>query len=148
MDVQLSSAAFALLVTLLMLNSALRQCSAAAAALVAFKAPQHASAEIKVDPSRKPAVGASVRIANHIGTIEQYDKSAQLYNIRMPGGESKWFGEHEFGFEHTLLGAKVGDAIPNVNLDEDTPANKVNIAEFCAGRKVVIVGVVGAFTPG
>lgn len=31
---------------------------------------------------------------------------------------------------------------------EDSPANKVNIAELCAGKKVVIFAVPGAFTPG
>eukprot|EP00995_Heteronema_vittatum_P007839 NODE_2997_length_717_cov_205.959581_g2114_i0.p1 GENE.NODE_2997_length_717_cov_205.959581_g2114_i0~~NODE_2997_length_717_cov_205.959581_g2114_i0.p1 ORF type:complete len:197 (+),score=90.65 NODE_2997_length_717_cov_205.959581_g2114_i0:60-593(+) len=43
---------------------------------------------------------------------------------------------------------KAGDSIPSVQLDEATPATKVNIADLCKGKKVVIFGVPGAFTPG
>jgi len=43
---------------------------------------------------------------------------------------------------------KVGDQLPSVELFEDSPGNKVNIAELAAGKKVVIFGVPGAFTPG
>jgi len=42
---------------------------------------------------------------------------------------------------------KVGDSIPSVDLFEGTPGNKVNIAELGKGKKIVIVGVPGAFTP-
>ena len=31
---------------------------------------------------------------------------------------------------------------------EDSPANKVNIADLCAGKKVILFAVPGAFTPG
>lgn len=40
---------------------------------------------------------------------------------------------------------KVGDAIPNVDLVEDSPGNKVNIAKELTG-KGVIVGVPAAFS--
>jgi len=43
---------------------------------------------------------------------------------------------------------KVGDKIPSVDLFEDSPANKVNIADLCANKKVVLLAVPGAFTPG
>jgi len=43
---------------------------------------------------------------------------------------------------------KVGDKIPSVELFENTPAEKVNMSDFCSGKKVVIFGVPGAFTPG
>jgi len=42
----------------------------------------------------------------------------------------------------------VGDAIPSVDLFENNPGTKVNIADLCKGKKVVIFGVPGAFTPG
>ena len=59
----------------------------------------------------------------------------------------------------------VGDKVPSVELFENSPGNKVNMAELCAGKKVlftfhfpwkrhysvgqvVIFGVPGAFTPG
>merc|ERR1711997_731814 len=43
---------------------------------------------------------------------------------------------------------QVGDAVPNVDLFEGTPGDKVNLAEVCKEGKVVIFGVPGAFTPG
>jgi len=47
-----------------------------------------------------------------------------------------------------MVQIKEGDKIPSFDLFEDSPANKVNIAELCAGKKVVIFAVPGAFTPG
>jgi len=43
---------------------------------------------------------------------------------------------------------KVGDKLPSVDLFEGTPGNKVNIADSVKGKKVVIFGVPGSFTPG
>ena len=31
---------------------------------------------------------------------------------------------------------------------EDTPTNKVNLAEIAAGKKIIVFAVPGAFTPG
>ncbi|XP_015524642.1 peroxiredoxin-5, mitochondrial [Neodiprion pinetum] len=42
----------------------------------------------------------------------------------------------------------VGNKLPSVDLFEDTPANKINLAEYAAGKKIVIFAVPGAFTPG
>ncbi|KAH8701713.1 AhpC/TSA family protein [Talaromyces proteolyticus] len=41
---------------------------------------------------------------------------------------------------------KVGDAVPNVDLVENSPGNKVNLAKELTG-KAVIVGVPAAFSP-
>ncbi|XP_058924695.1 peroxiredoxin-5, mitochondrial [Kogia breviceps] len=43
---------------------------------------------------------------------------------------------------------KVGDAIPPVVVFEEKPGNKVNLAELFKGKKGVLFGVPGAFTPG
>ncbi|KAJ8919527.1 hypothetical protein NQ315_002148 [Exocentrus adspersus] len=43
---------------------------------------------------------------------------------------------------------KVGDTIPNVDLYEDLPTNKVNLAELASGKKLIVFAVPGAFTPG
>ncbi|CAH2050068.1 unnamed protein product, partial [Iphiclides podalirius] len=43
---------------------------------------------------------------------------------------------------------QVGDTLPSEDLFEDSPATKVNIAEFVSGKKVVLFAVPGAFTPG
>ncbi|XP_029170162.1 peroxiredoxin-5, mitochondrial [Nylanderia fulva] len=42
----------------------------------------------------------------------------------------------------------VGDKLPTVDLFENTPADKVNLAQAAAGKKIIIFGVPGAFTPG
>merc|ERR1719220_1761042 len=42
---------------------------------------------------------------------------------------------------------KVGDSIPDVSLDKGFPPTKVNLPLFCKGKKVVLVGLPGAFTP-
>ncbi|XP_044254827.1 peroxiredoxin-5, mitochondrial [Tribolium madens] len=44
--------------------------------------------------------------------------------------------------------AKVGDSLPNVDLFEDLPTNKVNLAQQAAGKKIIVFAVPGAFTPG
>ena len=42
----------------------------------------------------------------------------------------------------------VGDKIPGVELDHGfQDMVKVNLAERCAGRKVILLGLPGAFTP-
>merc|ERR1711935_650988 len=43
---------------------------------------------------------------------------------------------------------KAGDAIPSVELAENNPGNKHNLAELFADKKGIIFGVPGAFTPG
>jgi 2-Cys peroxiredoxin 5 len=42
---------------------------------------------------------------------------------------------------------KVGDKIPSVTLHHGFPPTFVDLAERVAGRKVVLVGLPGAFTP-
>uniref|UniRef100_A0A8C2PKE3 Peroxiredoxin-5 n=1 Tax=Capra hircus TaxID=9925 RepID=A0A8C2PKE3_CAPHI len=42
----------------------------------------------------------------------------------------------------------VGDAIPSVEVFEKEPGNKVNLAELFKGKKGVLFGLPGAFTPG
>ncbi|XP_011158118.1 peroxiredoxin-5, mitochondrial [Solenopsis invicta] len=42
----------------------------------------------------------------------------------------------------------VGDKLPSVDLFENTPSEKVNLAQVAAQKKIIIFGVPGAFTPG
>jgi 2-Cys peroxiredoxin 5 len=56
------------------------------------------------------------------------------------------------GDSSTMTVVKVGDAIPSVVMKElvtgaDGPVD-VNLAELCAGKKVAMFGLPGAFTPG
>jgi len=47
----------------------------------------------------------------------------------------------------SLNAAAVGDAVPNVGLDLGFPPEKVVLSDYCKGKKVVLVGLPGAFTP-
>jgi len=50
--------------------------------------------------------------------------------------------------EAKLAKVKVGDAFPaGVSLDVGFPPEKLNVADYCKGKKVVLVGLPGAFTP-
>mmetsp|Transcript_16884 Transcript_16884/g.39273 ORF Transcript_16884/g.39273 Transcript_16884/m.39273 type:complete len:111 (-) Transcript_16884:492-824(-) len=42
---------------------------------------------------------------------------------------------------------KVGDAIPDVSLDKGFPPEPFKLKEYCKGKKVILVGLPGAFTP-
>jgi hypothetical protein len=53
-------------------------------------------------------------------------------------------------FDHfgtRCLSVKVGDPIPSVSLDKGFPPEKVPLADYCKGKKIVLVGLPGAFTP-
>jgi peroxiredoxin len=47
----------------------------------------------------------------------------------------------------TASGIKVGDMIPDVSLDKGFPPEKVSLKEETKGKKIVLVGLPGAFTP-
>jgi len=42
---------------------------------------------------------------------------------------------------------KVGDTLPDVSLDLGFPPEKFSVKKACAGKKIVVVGLPGAFTP-
>ena len=48
---------------------------------------------------------------------------------------------HQFSFQE-------GAPIPSIELWENTPSDKVNIADLFKDKKGIIFGVPGAFTPG
>jgi len=41
----------------------------------------------------------------------------------------------------------VGSPMPNIGLDLGFPPEKVMMGDFCKGKKIVLVGLPGAFTP-
>lgn len=44
-------------------------------------------------------------------------------------------------------GVVVGDSIPAVELHKGFPPEKVSLAEHCKGKKIILIGLPGAFTP-
>lgn len=42
---------------------------------------------------------------------------------------------------------KVGDTVPDVSFDEGFPPTKVSMKELTDGKKIVLMGLPGAFTP-
>jgi len=47
----------------------------------------------------------------------------------------------------TAGGVSVGDKLPDVSFDLGFPPEKVSLQKLCKGKKLVIVGLPGAFTP-
>lgn len=43
---------------------------------------------------------------------------------------------------------KVGDTVPDIELWEDSPGNRVNLAKELASGKGLIIGIPAAFSPG
>jgi len=41
----------------------------------------------------------------------------------------------------------VGEKVPGISLDFGFPPTKINLAERAAGKKIILVGLPGAFTP-
>jgi len=50
-------------------------------------------------------------------------------------------------FSTTIAAVKVGDSIPSIELHHNFPPEKINLADRLANKKVLIVGLPGAFTP-
>jgi len=46
------------------------------------------------------------------------------------------------------MSIQVGDTIPSIHVGSGTPENTIDMAEFCADKKVILFAVPGAFTPG
>ena len=42
---------------------------------------------------------------------------------------------------------KIGDKIPDITLDLGFPPEPFPLGEKCAGKKIILVGLPGAFTP-
>nr|CAD7412883.1 unnamed protein product [Timema poppensis] len=47
-----------------------------------------------------------------------------------------------------MICSQAGDRVPSVDLYEDNPTNKVNVADLFKGKKGILFAVPGAFTPG
>lgn len=42
---------------------------------------------------------------------------------------------------------QVGDSLPSVEVNEDSPATKVNVRDLFADKTGILIAVPGAFTP-
>ncbi|XP_003468464.1 peroxiredoxin-5, mitochondrial isoform X1 [Cavia porcellus] len=84
------------------------------------------------------------------GTVVRQGAAAAA-SRRSVEGAGGWARDRARGFCSTaaaMAPIKVGDAIPSVEVFEGEPGNKVNLAELFKGKKGVLFGVPGAFTPG
>ena len=63
--------------------------------------------------------------------------------------EAKRARTEEYDWKGTPVCTKVGDKVPSVELDfEFGPDQKhINLLERCAGKKIILLGLTGAFTP-
>jgi 2-Cys peroxiredoxin 5 len=66
------------------------------------------------------------------------------FNVYLISLSFKFF----FNISYINYDVQVGDSLPNVDLYEDSPTNKVNLAQLAANKKIIIFAVPGAFTPG
>jgi len=41
----------------------------------------------------------------------------------------------------------IGDQVPDVSLDKGFPPEKVSLRDFCKDKKILVIGLPGAFTP-
>ncbi|KAI5932978.1 Peroxiredoxin-5, mitochondrial [Manis javanica] len=93
---------------------------------------------------RAPSVLAPAAVVKPVAAA-----AAVAGGVRERGGE--WTLGEACGFRSAsaaMAPIKVGDAIPSVVVFEREPGNKVNLAELFKGKKGVLFGVPGAFTPG
>jgi peroxiredoxin len=51
------------------------------------------------------------------------------------------------GFATAASAVSIGDRVPSIDLDLGFPPERVNLASRTAGKKVILVGLPGAFTP-
>lgn len=51
------------------------------------------------------------------------------------------------GLRYQSTKIKIGDQVPNAKLHKGFPPQMVPLADYCKGKKVVLVGLPGAFTP-
>lgn len=51
------------------------------------------------------------------------------------------------GRSHTAVDVAVGDSAPSVDLHSGFPPEMVNFADYTKGKKMILVGLPGAFTP-
>ncbi|XP_063001663.1 peroxiredoxin-5, mitochondrial [Elgaria multicarinata webbii] len=67
-----------------------------------------------------------------------------------PGrGRAAWVTlRRPFGSTAAMAALKVGDKLPSVEVHEGDPGTKVNVATLFKGKKGILFGVPGAFTPG
>lgn len=52
-----------------------------------------------------------------------------------------------FQVKRTWKEVAVGDTIHDIQLDTGFPPEKIEVSDRCKGKKVIIIGIPGAFTP-
>ncbi|XP_006901550.1 PREDICTED: peroxiredoxin-5, mitochondrial [Elephantulus edwardii] len=79
------------------------------------------------------------------------ESAAPVSARRQPRAAGRWTAGRTRSFSRVaaaMAPIKVGDTLPSVVVFEGEPGKKVNLAELFKGKKGVLFGVPGAFTPG
>lgn len=96
------------------------------------------------DTLAKKGSGELLRLLEAAGVIASQKKVATSYPPYVPDSATVAAAEEQAKFAKV----KVGDRVPaGVALDKGFPPSKVVLEEFCKGKKIVLVGLPGAFTP-
>ena len=97
--------------------------------------------------SSELAATLELRRRTRLLSVVMLARSLSKQLLRRPAGAAFRAPLRQFHATPPALVA-VGDKIPSVELDHGfQDMVKVNLAERCAGRKVILLGLPGAFTP-
>uniref|UniRef100_A0A8D2DA15 thioredoxin-dependent peroxiredoxin n=1 Tax=Sciurus vulgaris TaxID=55149 RepID=A0A8D2DA15_SCIVU len=89
------------------------------------------------------------RACSVLASAAATESAAAAARQRLEGGGWARGGVRSFSSTAAAMAPiKVGDALPSVEVFEGEPGNKVNLAELFKGKKGILFGVPGAFTPG
>eukprot|EP00931_Biecheleriopsis_adriatica_P084796 TRINITY_DN5882_c0_g1_i3.p2 TRINITY_DN5882_c0_g1~~TRINITY_DN5882_c0_g1_i3.p2 ORF type:complete len:155 (-),score=37.73 TRINITY_DN5882_c0_g1_i3:478-891(-) len=132
--------------------------SGACAGLAALALAPQASAFVAnpgAAPAKAPALRASLaaqsapRAASEPGATYGFAAAAAGlgFAAAVVRGTRKQAASRAAASLVSLRAVEVGDSIPNVGLDKGFPPDKVMLGDYCKGKKVVLVGLPGAFTP-
>lgn len=97
---------------------------------------------------------AGLRVLGHragsvlSGAVVRESAAAAAARRRLGAGRARCGTRSFSGAAIVMAPIKVGDSLPAVEVFEGEPGNKVNLAELFKGKKGVLFGVPGAFTPG
>jgi hypothetical protein len=109
---------------------------------------QEARSETAYDHERVTRVAVTVLLSRSSQTLLSGSTALELLFMLSLSSSARAAPALTAGFRSSALRlAKVGDKFPAVELDHGFPPNKVDMVKRLAGKKTIIVGLPGAYTP-